>query len=328
MVQHNEVCAVQLVQGRPLEHLPSVSVIIPTYNRAHAVHEAIESALGQTLVPSEVIVVDDGSEDGTRERLAPYMNRIQYIYQENQGVSAARNTGVRAAKGDLIAFLDSDDVWHQRKLELQLQYLQEYPKIALVGAVSFVDPTRNWPLLPDSAHLSAHAVALEDVVLRSPFATSTVVVRKHCFDEVGYFDTGLCNAEDRDIYIRIASRYPMVKLHATLVWGDKEGEHLSAASAQSEQSTRKMLLGAFERLDSLRGRIVLRRRALSYAAFEGSYIYLAQGDRLRALRRVLWSLVLWPFPYSVGEAGPFRRVKRLIRILVSVCTNRFGRSSA
>jgi glycosyltransferase involved in cell wall biosynthesis len=301
--------------------LSSVSVVIPTYNRAQVVHQAIDTALAQTLPPAEIIVVDDGSDDDTRERLASYMDRIIYIRQENQGVSAARNTGVRAAKGNLIAFLDSDDVWHPRKLELQLHYLKEYPEVALLGAVSSVDPTMSWPVLPDAAHLPAHAVDLEDVVLRSPFATSTVVMRKHCFDAVGFFDTGFRNAEDRDIYIRVASRFPMVKLHATLVWGGREGEHLSAASARTEQFTRKMLLGAFERVDRLRGRYLLRQKALSHAAFEGSYIYLAHGNRLRALHRILRSFALWPFPYRVGDMRPFRRIKRLLRILVPACTS-------
>src|ERR1700722_18304182 len=165
MAEQNGICATRSRQKQTLAHPPVVSVVIPTYNRAHAVPGAIESALGQTLAPSEVIVVDDGSEDGTRERLMPYMDRIVYIYQENQGVSSARNNGIRAAKGDLIAFLDSDDVWHPRKLELQLQFLQEHAEIALVGAVSFVDPTRNWPPIPDSAHLPAQSVVLEDVVI-------------------------------------------------------------------------------------------------------------------------------------------------------------------
>src|SRR5262249_43626334 len=89
-----------------------VTVIIPTFNRGHIVTDAIDSVLAQTVPCLEIIVVDDGSRDDTRERLVPYMDRIVYIYQHNQGVSAARNTGVDAAKGDLIAFLDSDDVWH------------------------------------------------------------------------------------------------------------------------------------------------------------------------------------------------------------------------
>src|SRR5262245_24730960 len=98
-----------------------VSVVIPTFNRAHLITGAIESVLAQTLPPLEIIVVDDGSTDDTPERLAPYLDRIVFLGQENRGVSAARNAGIQAARGNLIAFLDSDDVWHPRKIEIQAE---------------------------------------------------------------------------------------------------------------------------------------------------------------------------------------------------------------
>src|SRR5262249_23695415 len=154
-------------------------------------------------------------------------------------------------QGELVAFLDSDDIWHPQKLELQLQYLEGHPETALVGAVSFVDPTRAWPALPDSDQLPGLSLALEDFVLRCPFATSTVVVRKHCLNAVGDFDTGLRNAEDRDMYIRLRSRYRVSRLDAVLVWGRLGGEHLSMGSASAEQATLKMIRGAFDRIDSL-----------------------------------------------------------------------------
>src|SRR5712675_1199611 len=96
-----------------------VSVIIPTYNSGRLVVEAVESALAQTLAPAEILVVDDGSTDDTRDRLAKFGPPVSYIHQENQGVAAARNRGIRAATGDLVAFLDADDVWHPKKLERQ-----------------------------------------------------------------------------------------------------------------------------------------------------------------------------------------------------------------
>src|ERR1017187_5960230 len=104
---------------------PSISVVIPTYNRAHVVVQAIESALQQTLRDLEVIVVDDGSTDGTGETLdREYGNRIRYFHQQNQGQSVARNKGLWEAKGEWVAFLDSDDVWLPEKLQHQLQALE------------------------------------------------------------------------------------------------------------------------------------------------------------------------------------------------------------
>jgi glycosyltransferase involved in cell wall biosynthesis len=311
-VNHNRMDTTKIQGNR-------VSVIIPTFNRSHIIMEAIESALAQTIPCLEVIVVDDGSTDNTRERLAPYMDRIVYIYQENQGVSAARNTGVRAAKGDLVAFLDSDDVWHPRKLELQVLYLHEHPETALVGAIAFDDPTRAWPALPADASLPAQPAALEDVALRPPFLTSTAVVRKHCFDKIGYFDTDLRNAEDRDLYIRIGSRYRIVKLDIVLVWVGRDENHLSMGSAKAEQTTRKMILRAFDRVEPLRGRFFLRRQALGQVAFEASVMYLAKGNHLRALSRIIRSLILWPLPYRRDEfTQQLARVKTLIVVLLRI----------
>jgi glycosyltransferase involved in cell wall biosynthesis len=322
MAEYVTDVATQSNQGLASAGLPSVSVVIPTYNRAQIVAEAVESALAQTVSPLEVIVVDDGSSDGTRQRLASFGDRIVYIKQENQGVSAARNTGVRAARGDLIAFLDSDDVWHPRKLEIQLHYLQQHPETPLVGAATFTDASRKWPVLPDPASLPAQPVVLENIIFQSPFPTSTVIVQKHCFDAVGYFDTGLRNAEDRDLYIRMASRYPMVKLGAVLGWGRLDGEHLSMSSVAGEQSTRKMIVRVFDRVDALRGRFLLKQRALSYAAFEASYMYLAKGNPLWALQRIVRSLLLWPLPYPRRMITPLARMKRLFRILVALCARK------
>ena len=99
----------------------SVSVVIPSFNCGSFVSQAIDSVLAQTCAPAEVIVVDDGSTDDTAERLEPYMDRIRYVFQENRGVSAARNRAVAESRGHCVAFLDADDVWHPRKLELQLK---------------------------------------------------------------------------------------------------------------------------------------------------------------------------------------------------------------
>src|SRR5262245_56795787 len=102
---------------------PTVSVVIPSYNCGHLVTEAVDSALGQTTPPTEIIVIDDGSKDDTGERLSGYEGRVRYFRQENQGVAAARNSGVQEAVSEFVAFLDADDVWHPRKLELQLEVL-------------------------------------------------------------------------------------------------------------------------------------------------------------------------------------------------------------
>lgn len=111
-----------------------VSVVIPTFNNGPVVAEAVESALGQSHAPHQIIVVDDGSTDDTAARMQPFVGRVDYIRQPNGKVAAARNTGISRATGDTIAFLDADDVWHPHKLKRQVSVLTRYPDIGLVAS--------------------------------------------------------------------------------------------------------------------------------------------------------------------------------------------------
>src|SRR5580704_10876157 len=110
-----------------------VSVVIPAYNCGPYIAEALDSVLGQSLAPDEIVVVDDGSTDDTPERVAAYVGRVRYVRQANERVAAARNRGIAETSGELIAFLDSDDVWHPAKLERQVAILRERPEIGAIG---------------------------------------------------------------------------------------------------------------------------------------------------------------------------------------------------
>ena len=112
---------------------PLVSVVIPSFNYARFLVDCVDSALAQTYPHREIIVVDDGSTDNTRQVLEHYGDKIVYIHQSNQGLSQARNTGIHAAKGEFIALLDSDDLWHPRKLELQIRCMKDHPEIGLLA---------------------------------------------------------------------------------------------------------------------------------------------------------------------------------------------------
>src|ERR1035438_6021495 len=121
-----------------------VSVIIPSYNRAYCVAHAIDSALAQTHGNVEAMVIDDGSKDHTRDFIQQtygHEPRVKYLYQENQGVAAARNTGLRQAQGDFIAFLDSDDLWKPWKVEMQLACLRAFPQAGMIWSeMEAIDP--------------------------------------------------------------------------------------------------------------------------------------------------------------------------------------------
>lgn len=280
---------------------PRVSVIIPTYNYAAFVCQAVDSALAQTHPAEEIIVVDDGSVDDTRTRLDSYGDRIRTIYQSNQGLSAARNTGIRAARGDWVAFLDSDDVWHPRKLEVQGHYLAGHPEVALLAAQALADYSGEWPQLPGPEAAQVTAVTLDEIVFRSRFGPSGVVVRKDCFERVGLFDTSLRSAEDRDMWIRLASIYRVGRVELPLWWYRVHGQSMSNAAGRMEENERRVLDKAFETLPCLAERRLLRRQALSYAAFAAAYTYGTAGMHLRSLTRLLRSLWLWPLAYPRSE---------------------------
>lgn len=189
-----------------------VSVIIPTYNCATYITEAIDSALAQTYKDYEIVVVDDGSTDNTREVLGKYIENglINYIYQSNQGVVAARNATLRAARGEYVAFLDADDMWEPNKLELQMRFLAERPDVALLhGNIRIVDADKNktvFESLPISKrHKSDHI--FEELYLGNFINTSTVVIKRECLDKVGHFDTSLRQAEDYDLWMRLAAEF-------------------------------------------------------------------------------------------------------------------------
>ena len=185
---------------------PLVSVIIPTYNRAKYVTHAIDSVLAQTYPNNEIIVVDDGSTDDTKEALAPYMDRIKYIYQENTGGAAARNTGIKAAKGELIAFLDSDDEWLPAKIEKQIDKFRKLPNsVGVVYSGCYTVSQESKEILCEIPTLkgNVHNYALQRCIISSP----TPLIRKLCFKKVGVFDEALPSCQDWDMWIRLSKHY-------------------------------------------------------------------------------------------------------------------------
>lgn len=192
--------------------MPKVSVIIPTYNRAEYVTQAIDSVLAQTYTDYEIIVVDDGSTDKTREVLEPYMDKITYIYQENTGVSAARNRGIKAAKGDWVAFLDSDDEWLPEKLAVQMRAVENHPQ--LVAHTVNVDLSNYGNHEQTSFLHCGFPLKDKEGIIKAPlllhFKHRTIVMpqavicRKDAAVQAGLFDESLSICEDYDFMCRIA----------------------------------------------------------------------------------------------------------------------------
>mgnify|MGYP000698831680 CR=1 FL=1 len=200
------------VRDRNSSERPLVSVVIPTYDRPSYLPGAIETALGQTYDPIEVVVVDDGSEtDAAAEIVAEYVDRSTPIslrvHEDNRGLSAARNTGIGVASGDVVAFLDDDDRWHETKLERQLAALDRCEED--VGVVSCclasVDPSGD--LL--RAERSKPTGDLREALCRRNVvgSPSRIVVTRDCLDDVGGFDETLGAKQDWDLYLRIAENW-------------------------------------------------------------------------------------------------------------------------
>lgn len=280
---------------------PLISTVIPTYNYGHFVTAAIDSALSQTFADQEVIVVDDGSQDDTRDRLRPYMDRIRYIFQENQGLSAARNTGIEAAKGEWVALLDSDDIWHPRKLELQATIAREHTGFELVGTAHVDGFDSQWPSIEIVPDVATRIVSYAELVIRPRFGPSGVLIRRNCFDKVGMFDVNLRSSEDRDMWLRIAHRHPVILLTQPLWWYRHHNASMSKSCVRMETNDLNVLRKNFSHRDPKSNPFMLKKKAFSFSYYSSSIRYAQAGEHFHAMDRLLRSFVLWPFPYYSSE---------------------------
>lgn len=184
---------------------PAVSVVIVVYNKADTLAEAIESVLRQTYRNFEILVVDDGSTDTTPEAVGPYLGRVRYLSKSNEGTGSARNLGIAEAKGQFVAFLDGDDLWLPRKLEVQMEAFRREPGILAVQCSAYcVDSTLRKVL--EERRCSPSRDTLMDFLLFSnlPAFSSAVVVRKAAFQAVGGFGADLVILSDWDMACRLA----------------------------------------------------------------------------------------------------------------------------
>lgn len=193
---------------------PAVSVVIATYNRANYLRETIDSVLSQRFQDFELIVVDDGSTDETREIVAPFGPRVRFIYQENRGPSAARNLGVRHARAEWISFQDSDDLCAPNHLELLYGYARCYAERGMVFAngAYLEGPEHNREtIIPaaKSCRLAERGVRLEDLFDKSIVRLQAALISKACYDAVGGHDESLRISMDLDLSFRIFNRFPV-----------------------------------------------------------------------------------------------------------------------
>ena len=298
---HGRACQGSADTAEARSHTPPVSVIMPTYNCARYLPEAIGSVLAQTYRDFEIVVVDDGSTDNTQEVLAGYGDRIRAIRQPNQGRSAARNTGIMAARGEYIAFLDADDLWLPRKLERQMALFGERPELKWVYSdyCRFGEGGRHPVSVLEANGLRPPAQCRRDVLTALLAANEpvvsviTVVVRATCFHEVGLYDVSMPVVEDLGVSLRLASAFEVgcvdevLALYRRHPKQSTNGQHTELFARCSWRTFRQFVertcrqLGADERAAACR----IARRKMAECAYYLSQEKLSQGRRAAAL---LW----------------------------------------
>lgn len=243
-----------------------MSVIIPTYNRRKLVERALRSAIAQTRPVEEIIVIDDGSTDGTCEALqAAFGNRIRYVWQRNAGVASARNHGLRLAQGRYLALLDSDDEWLPEKTRRQVEWLEARPDFGMVLCdVVRVDAEhrdieifRRRDLLPEDGDI------LKWVLLEPALVPASAMLRRSTYESVGGFDETLPTAEDLDFHLRVAARCRIGVVEEPLVRAMRGHDGLSSLERTYDDYVRVV-----------------------EAAVAASTGQISPGDRNRALARV------------------------------------------
>ena len=213
-----------------------ISVIIPTYNRASYLSEAIQSVLEQDYFRNcpadpcfEFWVIDDGSTDETKKVVRSYGGKVRYCFQPHQGVSAARNKGLRLSSGNYIAFLDSDDLWMANKMRSQMSYMEAYPK-AMICYTEEVWKRNGVFVNPRKRHKKYSGWIFEKVLPLCLLSLSSALFRREVFEVVGSFDESMPACEDYDLGIRLARKVPIHLIDLPLIV--KRGGHADQLSRQ------------------------------------------------------------------------------------------------
>lgn len=258
--------------------MPKVSVVIPAYNAMTYLPDTLNSVLQQTFSDFEVLIIDDGSTDHIQAWVAQNITdpRVRLIAQANQGLSAARNTGIANAQGEYVAFLDADDLWEPTKLEVQVRYLDNNSAVGLVY---------NWIAVIDAQGKPTGKVwrgdiegdVLEEVLQRNIIDCPSVLVRRKCFEEVGVFDRTLRSVEDWDMWIRIATRYNFGVTREALVYYRQHTSNMSKNWRVMEQAFHQVIEKSFESISPKL--LPLKNNSLGYANLCLAWKALQSKDR-------------------------------------------------
>ncbi len=278
---------------------PEISVIIPTYNRALILEETIQSVLRQTYKELELIIIDDGSTDNTRQLIERLTDkRIIYLYQENRGLPTARNKGIENAKGKYIAFLDSDDIWLPTKIEKQLGVFKKSkfnPGVVYCG-VEYIDENgkeiREKKLPAYRGNIFLYLLgARRNVVLG---AGSTILVRRECFKECGLLDESLPYRVDLELLIRISQKFSFDYVSEPLVKIRIHNKRISF-NLDTIIKGREMLF------DKIYNDLRQHRRILAKYYYQAGMLYIRKGDKHKGREYMIKSFKAFPLVRTIKE---------------------------
>jgi hypothetical protein len=323
-----------------------VSIVIPAFNAADTIRDALRSVTEQTFRNCEILVVDDGSQDATADIVTGEFPGIRLLRQPNAGPAAARNRGIAESRGEWLAFLDADDVWFPWKLEWQLQCAGRYPDVniwcgrtvsfdtkvtplpepvalesrwmnrPLMGRVSGPRPGRN--TLPGLQNdVSLYALPPEEFAEHNPVATSTVLARTASVREANGFDPRFRGPEDYDLWIRLAAENRMGFADLAMAGYRSRRGSLSTTERTFLPEVLRVLDKAYAPGGGLFGRPG-KRWAKGYQMLSASWAAAEDGKTGRAFRLLLNSLLVWPWPYRGRHCRlPWARTKLLVRLVRS-----------
>lgn len=306
---------------------PKVSVIMPTYNRADLLPAAIDSVLGQSFTDFEVLVIDDGSEDATRQVVAGFSDpRIHYCHQRNSGVSAARNRGLEIARGEYLAFLDSDDLFLPAKLAFQVAQLDENPTLGMVaGGFRYIDWQGAW-LAERRPWVFQPTLDLSTVLLGAAIITNSVLLRKEWIERLGGFNPTFSWAEDLDLWLRMAVAGCQISWSQAVVCAYRmHADQAVRDVGKQSRGTLQVFEALYERSDLPEQALRLRSRAEAAARvsvggreygggqFEAGRALLSEALRLDpSLAQgenppLLFTLIAWAAEPVTGDPAAFTR---------------------
>lgn len=278
--------------------MQNVSVVLTCHNGARWIGGAIQSILAQTYEDFELIIIDDGSTDNSKEIVAPYLcdERVRYVYQENRGFSAAVNEGIKESSDDFIGFIGQDDLWVPNKLELQVKYLREHKDVDLVHS--------NYCSIDLEARIigvrdvkvpifSAKKKVVEQLFLNNFIGFETVLVKRKCLNDVGFFDERMVGYSDHDMWLRVAGSFNIGYLDLPLV--KKRQHEFQLSKVRIEAVLKDELLMVKKAIDLYPFLRRLERKKLASLFYAWGIALLQKGNKNEARQKFLKAIRCQPW---------------------------------